>query len=105
MAALVELVLSFAFVSLCGAAHGAHRIGTTETLQHFQIGQFQGFSEDLWTSQTFLLERPGHEGSGNPLTRKSAAQLGMAFHWMSRPAGLGSLDFSTSRAFLGGGIA
>ena len=54
-------------------------MGTMETLANVQLVRFQGFSEDLWTSQTFPLKRPGHEGSGTH-SPSSAAQLGMAHH-------------------------
>ena len=41
------------------------------------------------------MEKTWPRGFRHPLTRKSVAQFGMACHWMSRPAGLGSLEFRT----------
>jgi hypothetical protein len=60
-------------------------MGTMETLANLQLVRFQGFSEDLWTSQNFSIRKTWPRGLRHPLTQKcGTARNGLSLKEQAR---------------------
>ena len=78
----MELGLRFGLVSLCGSALGAQPHRDNGNSGKFATGPFSGLQRrPVDFAKCVYSKRPGHEGSGNPLTQKcGTAQNGLSLN-------------------------